>query len=34
LNDKKKQYEEMQYEKAKIIQEYNEKIGILRSKGT
>lgn len=34
LSEKKKEYEQQQYNKAKIVQQYNEKITILRSKGT
>ena len=33
MNDKKKEYESQQYQKAKTVQEYNEKIGLLRNKG-
>ena len=34
LTTKKKEYEQLEYSKAKIVQEYNSKITVLRSKGT
>ena len=33
LSEKKKEYDEQQYSKAKIVHSYNEKISILRAKG-
>ena len=34
MNEKKKELEHLQYQKAKIVQEYNEKITQLRGKGS